>query len=93
MRCKQGDIAMFVRSKCGNEGKVVSCLRLATPDELSRHGFLADPSLWVVDVPVRLISKRDGSVHLLPYAHDYNLFPIRPEADPVTTDVVDEVSA
>ena len=47
MNCKQGDLAIIVRSTCGNEGKIVHCL------ELFPAGFaLIHPDLgpvWRVD--------------------------------------------
>lgn len=90
MNCKPDELAIFVRSECGNEGKIVRCIRLATPAEL-RSDFIVDwvGPVWVVDSPVCLTAGRER----LPYAHDVNLRPIRPEADPVTTDCVAGVEA
>lgn len=44
LNCKQGDLAVIVRSMAGNEGKVVHCLRLAHEPW---HAF--DGPRWVVD--------------------------------------------
>ena len=39
MNCKQGDLAIFVTSNAGNEGKIVTCLRRATQAECDNYGF------------------------------------------------------
>lgn len=39
MNCKQGDLAIFVKSNAGNEGKIVTCLRFATAAECDAYGF------------------------------------------------------
>ena len=38
MNCKQGDLAIIVRSLAGNEGKIVRCLRPATKGYYTFHG-------------------------------------------------------
>ena len=40
LNCKQGDRAVIVRSSCGNEGKVLTCLRLATLAEMLAEYFV-----------------------------------------------------
>ena len=53
LNCKQGDLAVIVRSTCGNLGKIVRCKKLCM-----HHWFIQpDGSLiaglaWVVDPPV-----------------------------------------
>lgn len=39
LRCKQGDLAVMVRSMAGNNGKVFKCIRLATTAEMAGEGF------------------------------------------------------
>lgn len=51
MNCKPGDLAMFVRSGAGNEGKVRRVLRLATSEELAEARFVQEPT-WILDAPV-----------------------------------------
>ena len=46
LNCKQGDLAILVRSYAGNEGAIVVCLELSEPDfdSPSSHG-----PRWLVD--------------------------------------------
>ncbi|MCV5968706.1 hypothetical protein, partial [Lactococcus petauri] len=61
LNCKPGDIAICVRSKAGNEGRIVTCLRLATEAELA-HTLLASDAApwWVIDQPVQTRSRITG---------------------------------
>jgi hypothetical protein len=53
MNCKQGDLAVIVRSERGNEGKVLTCLRLATFSEVNAEGFTAwRGPVWVTDANI-----------------------------------------
>ena len=83
MNCKPGDLAVFVRSKAGNEGKIVRCIRLATSEEIDRwyHTDKRGP-VWLID---QLVVRMYGTS--APLALDVNLRPIRPQPD----DAVDEV--
>lgn len=78
MNCEQGDIAIIVKSTCGNEDKVVKCIEFV--------GFLGEKydgaNYWLVD---REIAFSDGSD--IPYAKDEWLRPIRDPGD----DAVDEM--
>ena len=47
LNCKQGDLAVIVRSAAGNEGKIVSCVALT----FETWGFGSGPR-WVTDPPV-----------------------------------------
>jgi hypothetical protein len=73
MNCKQGDLAVFVRSEAGNEGVIVRCLRLATTKELADNLFPVDVPRWVVDRGINTTWGR-----FLPFASDKSLRPIRP---------------
>ena len=44
LNCKQGDLAVIVRSMAGNEGKIVRCLRLVFDPS---HYF--DGPRWLID--------------------------------------------
>lgn len=74
MNCKPGDLAVFVRSSAGNEGKIVRVVRLhnkqATrePDEVLRQGIV-----WLIEPKVP-----SWAGTLSDAAHDSNLRPIRP---------------
>ena len=50
MNCKQGDLAVIVRSTCGNEGVIVQCLELVT-DHVLWHGKtpVKHATCWRVD--------------------------------------------
>lgn len=71
MNCKPGDLAVFVRSTCGNEGLIVTCLRLATREEIVAN-CLRNTPVWVTDRPTRWSWGQP-----LCFAHDENLRPIR----------------
>lgn len=74
MNCKQGDVAYVFKSKAGNYGKVVTCLRLA---ERKEHGFIAEAGLvWHVDQLINCI-RTDGSFVKVPYIRDDALRPLR----------------
>lgn len=82
MNCKQGDLAIVVRSSAGNEGKIVRCLRLIksiiwvdVDGKGSRH------PTWEIDVLLP-----DWSGIFTNYICDYQLRPIRDPGD----DAVDE---
>lgn len=73
MNCKQGDLAIIVKSRAGNEGKIVTCLRYATKAEKREHLFVNKQMgpVWVID---RELPNVYGSSHLV---YDSTLRPIR----------------
>lgn len=71
MNCKQGDLAVVVRSWAGNEGRIVRCVRLATFGEILTAGFRDVPT-WVIDQ--KMPSRMGFKVHL---AEDEKLRPVR----------------
>lgn len=72
MNCKQGDLAVIVRSSCGNEGKVVHCIRLFTNTFSLPDGALVSGPTWEVDPPVR-----GWNGLLIPGVRDALLRPLR----------------
>lgn len=78
MNCKPGDLAIVVRSKSGNEGKIVRCIRLCTPAEADAEHYWSGP-LWKVDA--LLVAKRRGDVKFTPHCPDECLRPIRDPGD------------
>jgi len=76
MNCKQGDLAILIRSTAGNEGKIVRCVRFIGHGRRRRPGnVMRDvPDLWEIDPPVRTWNG-GPSVHV----QDAWLRPIRPE--------------
>lgn len=84
MNCKPGDMALVVKSEHGNIGKVVTCIRLATPDE----SFLFASSLhpyWLTDRGLVHVRSFSGERAILPFAPDAYLMPINPLNDEQTT--------
>ena len=73
MNCKQGDLAVIVKSWAGNEGKIVHCVRLATHLDIARVNFEKNMgAVWVVDTS--LTTERGRQVSL---ALDCQIRPIR----------------
>ncbi len=69
MNCKQGDLAVVVRSRANNEGRVLTCLRLASAAEIKAENFRSGDwlgAVWVTDAT--LLRTRWGTTHLLPDA-------------------------
>jgi hypothetical protein len=83
MNCKQGDLAIVTRSISGNNGKVITCLHLATDAELaelSKFGKLRNELIWAVDAPILLDR---GKFYFVP---DSLLTPLRGD---LTTDTIE----
>ena len=54
MNCKQGDLAVIVRSSAGNEGKIVRCLQfIPRLLQLVRNGRFKETPGWEIDTPLR----------------------------------------
>jgi hypothetical protein len=55
MNCKQGDLAIQIRSSAGNEGRIVRCVRFIGHGRKRRPGgVMRDvPDLWEIDPPGR----------------------------------------
>jgi len=72
MNCKKGDLAIVVRSKYGNEGRIVQCLRLATKEDFDAYevGYNSEPT-WLLDIPINC------SFSTAPLIKDIKLRPIR----------------
>ncbi len=92
MNCKPGDLAVFVKSRAGNEGKIVRCLRLATSAEIKAVQFSNDLGpVWLTDSTFRAIRRMSRTEEITSYAHDQNLRPIRPQADDATDEVIQRI--
>jgi len=76
MNCKQGDLAIVVRSKAGNEGKICTCLKLHPPGYDGMNLFCGP--IWETDIKLNTVWNDDGSTapvgRCIP---DENLRPIR----------------
>jgi hypothetical protein len=70
MNCKQGDMAIIIKSRWGNEGKIVTCLELMgeIPGYYGIH--------WMTD---RLLPCEGITT---PFINDAFLRPIRPSDEP-----------
>jgi hypothetical protein len=79
LNCKPGDLAVVVRSACGNEGKIVGCIRLATEAEIAQwdHDASEGP-VWLLNVDLPRSAEGWGVGWYAPLAKDRNLRPIRP---------------
>ena len=73
MRCKQGDLAVVVRSTAGNEGKIVKCLKLTHGRLFNPNGSYVEGNLWEIEPELKTWS--GSRSHLAP---DIQLRPIRP---------------
>lgn len=69
MNCKQGDLAMVVRSWARNEGKIVTCIRLTPYQEHDLRDF---GYVWQVDAMLR-----DADGNESRFIHDDQLRPLR----------------
>ena len=51
LNCKPGDLAIVVRSYAGNEGKILTCVRLASVSEQRALGYSVELEgpMWVTD--------------------------------------------
>lgn len=72
MNCRPGDLAVVVESMAGNEGRIVTCLRLATAAEVDAANLAPDRApYWHIDTEILTVW---GSARL---AADMQLRPIR----------------
>ena len=84
MNCKQGDMAVIVRSAANNEGRTVTCLEyvgLAGHDGLVEigHGIILmqGGDYWRVDIKLNITNKVVGiRPDCVPYVRDSCLMPI-----------------
>ena len=77
MNCKQGDLAVIVRSLAGHEGKIICCLRLAPMGgnnvfpgprwEIDRHlaGSLGTQNMTIADCAMRPLRDSYGEDEIL----------------------------
>jgi len=77
MNCKQGDLAIIVKSRAGNEGKIVRCLKLTgIKPYFGVDGSLRDVWEWEID---SFVVNAGGK--LVNYAPDDQLRLIRDPGD------------
>lgn len=75
MNCKPGELAVFVSSYAGNEGKIINVLRVASSAELDEANFTKKyGTVWHTKEDVRYENGLYGR-----FALDFQLRPIRPD--------------
>lgn len=89
LNCKQGDLAIVIRSWAGNDGKIVQCIRLANSEESKPVLPFCKGTLWVVDCKIRFITSYLGQDVLEEF---FEIFPdelLRPIRDqPVDDEMI-----
>lgn len=97
LNCKQGDLAIIVKSKAGNEGKIVRCVEYMgvlthvqdTDGKLWR--FLQGPrAVWRIDRTINFGNTFD--VVQIEYASDKNLRPLRGDIEDESIHTNEELS-
>lgn len=80
MNCKQGDLALIIRSAAGNEGKAVTCLEyMGTPGVMwygNKMVNLAVGYWWRVDRDLNMLSDDIFYPDHSPFVRDDQLRPI-----------------
>jgi hypothetical protein len=83
LNCRTGDLAIVVKSKAGNEGKIVKCLAVTlTAGIPTIEGpfieFIDGPRyVWLTETVVNLKGGRSGKVLHSYFVSDANLKPLR----------------
>lgn len=84
LNCKQGDLAIVVKSMHGNEGKIVRCLELLVTDRVRAedgelYGYIGGRrAIWRIDRTVNFGSVLCSSdLVQVRYISDANLRPLR----------------
>lgn len=79
LNCRPGDLAIVVRSVCGNEGMILRCIEMLPPgfDDLDeKYG-----PVWLVDRDVKGVMKDQEGNNLFtvyaPYMPDSQMRPLR----------------
>lgn len=75
--CKQGDLAIVVRSECGNAGKIVQCLRLAMTSDVWPYDPQYDGPVWMVDTELNSLHIKTGKISKVKFVPDVLLRPLR----------------
>lgn len=83
LNCKQGDLAIVVKSLAGNEGKIVKCLASAMVDRVPTiegetiwffDGFR---QVWLIETPINVRRLSDGRILHSYFISDKGLRPLR----------------
>ncbi len=84
LNCKQGDLAIIVKSVMGNEGKIVRCVAYVGPVKYvpdvkgwPRGRRYPDDSVWRIDRPIAFGNREHGTRTEVMYCSDSCLRPLR----------------
>jgi hypothetical protein len=81
VNCKKGDIAYVTHSMAGNEGKVVTCIRIVTAEEAGVRDFMLDATrgpLWEIDCLMRCVNPKTKTyLGHWPFIYDDQLRPLK----------------
>lgn len=88
MNCKEGDLAIVVRSYAGNEGKIVQCLELLRVDYDHYGKFEDDVPSWRIDRP--LANALGQFSYIIPDNQLRPLNPPGPEEDVLHVEELDD---
>lgn len=96
LNCKQGDLAIIVKSTCGNEGKIVRCLELLMTDKVPdtsgyvwRYRSGLQP-VWRIDRTINF--GNDFDIVQVEYCSDKVLRPLRGDLTQDDTITIEELS-
>lgn len=98
LNCKQGDLAIIVKSTCGNEGKIVRCLELLHTEWITdvngvRRNYVGGGRyVWCIDRTINFKSLRTGYITQMAYCSDAYLRPLRGDLDDETIEEENELS-
>ncbi len=87
MRCKQGDLAIVVKSESGNLGKIVQCLRVV---EDIRWRYYRSP-VWLTNTSFQVKDIIYGTLYTTNTFPDCCLHPLRGEADDLAESTTKEL--
>lgn len=96
LNCKQGDLAIIVKSSCGNEGKIVRCLELLVTDKVPDiHGHTryfrgGVRTVWRIDRPITFVSMLWSTQ--VEYCSDDKLRPLRGDINDEEIETSQELS-
>lgn len=96
MNCKQGDLAIVVRSRAGNEGKVLTCVRytgvgILVGDDNHFKQSSWGKDVWEVDTTMKVVTSEgipDGTCN---YVKDSQLRPLRGTLTDNEEEIVKEI--
>jgi len=95
LNCKVGDLAIVVRSRAGNEGRIVRFIELVAPETIVLGKPVARRlgALWRTDSLIRFVDAMGRYIGEAGFVAASFLRPIRPLDEPETITTDDEVTA